>query len=335
MIDKMEKKRLAILRILQASEEPLPSSKITEELLERGYEISERTARFYLKAMDEEGLTKNLGKKGRRITQRGLEELSAARVIEKVGFLSAKIDQMTYRMNFDLSARQGTVVVNMSVMDPGRVHDNVEVIGRVFDAGYGMGRLMTLLGPGERAGDTIVPPGMVGLGTVCSITINGIMLQHGIPTHSRFGGLLEIHDHKPTRFVEIITYDGTSLDPLEIFIRSGMTDHLGVLNKGHGRVGASFREFPDASRDRVKNLARELEKTGLGAILKIGGPGQRLLEIPVGEGRMGAIVIGGLNPVAALEEMGVRVHSRALAGLLDFNRLFPYHELGTRLEKLL
>ena len=42
-------------------------------------------------------------------------------------------------------------------------------------------------------------------------------------------------DHKP------VNYDGTSIDPLEVFIRSGMTDNIGVVKTGNGRIGASFR----------------------------------------------------------------------------------------------
>ena len=58
-------------------------------------------------------------------------------------------------------------------------------------------------------------------------------------------------------------------------------------------------------------------------------------EVPVGDGRVGAIVIGGLNPVAILEESGYRVHSRAMAGLVDFTRLFPHQELEARVRKML
>jgi len=134
------------------------------------------------------------------------------------------------------------------------------------------------------------------------------------------------------RFAEIIMYDGTSLDPLEVFIASGMTDYLGAVLRGNGRIGASFREFPAVSRDLVIHLADRLETIGLGGFMRIGRPGQPLLDIPVGEGRFGAVVIGGLNPVAILEENGVKVHSRALAGLIDFGRLFHYSELEDRLR---
>ncbi|HUT55421.1 MAG TPA: NrpR regulatory domain-containing protein [bacterium] len=333
MNEKTEKKRLAILRILQEADRSLGSSRITEQLMAMGHEVSERTVRFYLLGMDRDGLTENLGKRGRVITAGGLKELGTARVFEKVGFLAAKIDQMTYRMSFDLASRTGAVVINLSMIERGKLAAAAPLMRRVFAAGYAMGRLLALLGPGERLGEVIVPEQMVGIGTVCSITLNGVLLQHGIPTTSRFGGLLELEGKKPTRFVEIITYEGTSLDPLEIFISSGMTNYLGATGSGSGRIGVGFREVPAEARDRVIELAHKLEKIGLGGFLTIGWPGRPLLEIPVSEGRVGAIVIGGLNPVAILEEAGIRQHSRALAGLTDYRNLFPFEELDERIRE--
>jgi len=55
MGEKTEKKRLAILRILQEANGPLGSSKITERLLAAHHEISERTVRLHLSNMDQEG----------------------------------------------------------------------------------------------------------------------------------------------------------------------------------------------------------------------------------------------------------------------------------------
>lgn len=334
MIDKIEKKRLAILRILQESESPIGSSKIAEQLVSMGYDVSERTIRFYLLDMDRDGLTEKIGKRCRRITESGLKELQTARVFEKVGFLAAKIDQMTYRMTFDLKNREGTLVINMSILEHHQLKEAVPLMSRVFAEGYAMGRLIGLFLPGEKIGETAVPESMIGIGTVCSITLNGVLLQHGIPTSSRFGGILELAGRKPVRFAEIINYNGTSLDPLEIFIRSGMTDYIGATETGNGRIGASFREMPAESRDKVIGLAHNLEKLGLGGFLSIGWPGQPLLEIPVNEGRIGAIVIGGLNPVAILEEKGIKVHSRALAGLAEYKKLFTYEELEGRIRQL-
>ena len=224
-----------------------------------------------------------------------------------------------------------SLVVNMSVLDRNQLRDSAPLIQRVFIEGFAMGKLMGIFYPREKLGDMTVPEGMIGVGTVCSITLNGVLLLHGIATTSSFGGLLELNHKKPIRFVEIIRYDGTSLDPLEIFIRSGMTDYTGATETGNGKIGASFREVPAESREKVIELAHELERVGLGGFMNIGWPGQPLLEIPVSEGRVGAIVIGGLNPVAILEEKGIRVHSRALAGLVNYKRLFNYKELSDRI----
>lgn len=332
MKEKAEKKRLAILRVLKEAKRPLNSSKIAMALRGFGYEISERTVRLYFQALDQDGFTTNLGRKGRAITERGLRELADSRIIEKVGFLSAKIDQLTYSMSFDLAARSGTVVINMTLMKPEQLARSLPLIYRVFEEGYAMGRFVTLFEPGERVGDIAVPEGMIGLGTVCSVTLNGVLLQNGISTNSRFGGLLEIREKSPLRFVEIINYDGTSLDPLEMFIRSGLTDYVSAVRTGNGKIGASFREFPAASRHHVEEIAHQMDEVGLGGLYRMGSPGWPLLDIPVSEGRVGAVVIGGLNPVAILEERGERIYSRALAGLVDFNRLFSYEECEDRIS---
>ncbi len=329
------KKELLILNILSNSESPLTGARIAEEISALGHEISERTVRLYLQKMAEDGLTGSNGKRGHRITEHGLAELESSKIIDKVGFLSAKIDQMTYKMTFDLNTTSGTVVINVTLVEPKQFAKNIPYISKVYADGYAMGRLITFLSPGETLGHINVPEGMIGVGTVCSITLNGILLKHGIPTNSRFGGLLELRDKKPVRFLEVIMYDATSIDPLEIFIRSGMTDYMGAIKTGNGKIGASFREFPMDSRSTVEHLAEKMKRIGLGGLVKIGMPGQSLLDIPVSEGRVGAIVIGGLNPVSILEETGVRAYSRALAGLIDFNRLFRFEEMEARIKNYL
>ena len=336
MNERSRKKVLAILRILKyAGAQPMSGADLVKALQLEGLEMSERSVRLYLELTDREKLTEPLGRRGRILTERGLQELDAARIIERLGFLSARIDQMTFRMTFDLAARTGTVVVNVTFAQARQIARYAGPITRVYEKGYAMGTLLALLGPGERCGEMLVPEGLVGFATVCSITLNGVLLKAGIPVHSRFGGLLELRGGEPTRFVEVITYDGSTIDPLEVFIRSGMTNYHGAIRDGDGRIGAGFREIPADSRERVADLARRLEAVGLGGFLQIGRPGQPLLEIPVSEGRAGAIVIGGLNPVAILEEKGERVFSRALSGLIDYSRLFHHRELRDRISAFL
>ncbi len=95
-----------------------------------------------------------------------------------------------------------------------------------------------------------IPWGYTGIGTVSSININSILLKMGIPVKSVFGGILDISEKAPVRFLEIIKYGGTSIDPLEVFIKGKMTDLAGVLKSGSGRVGASFIDSLKAAGKR-------------------------------------------------------------------------------------
>ncbi len=334
-MQKVQRHRAEILQVLSRANEPATSSQIAEHLEVAGCSLSERTVRLYLQQLDGEGLTIARGRRGHLITDEGLAELRTSLVVEGLGYLSAKIDQMTFNMSFDLATRTGSVVVNVSWVDPRRLAACAEQVCEVFGKGYAMGNRLALLAPGETLGASTVPPGHVGFCTICSITLNGVLLKHGVPTTSRFGGLLELRGGRPLRFAEVIRYDGTTIDPLEIFIRSGMTDYLGAIRDGNGLIGASFRELPADSRDLVVHMSDRLTAVGLGGLLEVGFPGRVLLGQPVNPGRIGAVIVGGLNPIAILEEMGHRVQSRALAGLLDFHRLFPFEELPKALQPYL
>ncbi len=176
-------------------------------------------------------------------------------------------------------------------------------------------------------GDVLVPKGMVGFGTVCSVTINGIFLKAGIPVHSRFGGVVETINGMPRRFVSLISYEGSSLDPLEIFIKSGMTDVSSAAAGKAGRILASFREIPVVCLEKAKKLSRAMADRGIRGLLLIGSPNTPLLEVPVGIDKVGIVVVGGLNPVALLEEKGIPTESKAMSSLYDYSRLISFSDV--------
>lgn len=332
---RQEKKYELILQILRDASGPLTSRQIAEVLFVSGNEVSERSVRMYLKQMEEDGLLERRGRRGCILNDDGIAATRSMRMVQRVGLLSARIDQMTYRMTFDLERRIGDVVVNMSVLPPQQLSEYFDEIAEVFRQSYAVGDRLALLTPGEVVGEVEVSEGNVGFCTVCSVTLNGILLKHGIPTHSRFGGLLAVRDGRAERFLELIEYEGTSIDPLEVFIRSGMTDYRGAIKTGTGRIGASFREFPAESREIVHTVSQRMREIGLNTVMEIGHPGQPVLGIPVSDGRVGAIVIGGLNPIAILEEEGFRVESRALSGLLEYSRLIRCTDAASVLNRLM
>jgi len=324
MNKRSERKIISILQILQENNSPTGSTVIALRLKELGFDLSERTVRYYLQIMDQGGLTKNFGKKGRIITSKGLEELNSAFVYEKVGFIASKIDTLTYQMDFSPQKLNGSIILNLTTFRSHFLFKALEQIKSVFHAGLGMGRYLIIGKPGTIINNTIIEPDQVAIGTVCSVTINGIFLKKGINTTSRFGGVLEISNGHPLRFTEIINYNGTTIDPLEIFIKGGMTSIKKAIHTGNGKIGASFRELPSIALPKVEKIKKKLDEIGLGGILMIGKPGQPLLDIPVPKGRVGMIVAGGLNPIAAIEESGIPTKNAALKLLFDFNKMIPF-----------
>ncbi len=296
-------------------------------LHEMGFNLSERMIRYYLQKLDQDGLTHNIGKKGRIITSKGINELKSAFVFEKVGFIASKIDTLAYKMDFSLKEKIGFIILNLTTFHSHFLHKAFREMEPVFKRGFCMGDYLTIAYPGDTIGNIKIDPDKIAIGTVCSVTLNGILLKKGIYTTSRFGGVLEISDGLPYRFTEIINYDGTSIDPLEIFIKGKMTGVLDAVRTGNGKIGAGFREFPSIALQKVKKIKRQLDEMGLGGILLIGNPGQPLLDIPVPDGRVGMIVAGGLNPIAAVEESGIPTENSALKLLYDFNKMVPYTDV--------
>ncbi len=322
----MNKIMFAILRILDKRADAVGSSELAEELLSHGIELSERTVRYYLKLLDERGLTEVLGKRGRTITARGREELDNAFVSERLNFIISRIDSLAYLTDFNPDDMRGRIILNISFFPERRLRDALRVMLPVFSSPYVMSDRIVLAKGGERIGDIRVPADTVGLGTVCSITLNGIFLKAGIPVTSRYGGVVEMRDGELWRFTSLIGYEGSSLDPLEIFIRSRMTDVLGLVRDGSGKVLGSFREIPVVSLREAENLRDKMARRGLGGRIVFGKPNQPLLDIPVGADRVGMIVVGGLNPIAAAHEAGIHTETMAMSALYDYGDLMRFND---------
>jgi hypothetical protein len=97
-----EKTKATILKVLNDAGEPMGASHIAAGLLSMGVDLHPRTVRFYLFQLDERGFTRLVSRRrGRRITERGREELARTNVMDKVGIVAAKIDMLGYRMSFD------------------------------------------------------------------------------------------------------------------------------------------------------------------------------------------------------------------------------------------
>lgn len=316
----MEHKVNAILKIVSESNEPIGSAEISDKLKKLGIRLSERTVRYHLKHLSEEGLLKGIWKEGRMITSKGEEELHDSMVFEKVGLMSSRIENMSYKMDFDLYEKTGSVILNISLFKASDFKRALEAMAVVFEKKLTTGDLVAVVGEGEELGGIMVPAGKIAFGTLCIVNLNGILLKHSIPVESKFGGVLQIENSKPLRFTDIIEYAGTTLDPHEIFMKSKMTSVQQACG-GSGKILAGLREIPAASANEAEAIIRKIDSAGIGRALMIGKSGQMILGIPVRVDRVGIVVPGGLNPIAAAEEAGIEAESRALTALVDYKRL--------------
>ena len=322
-----ERKIVSILKVLSESSEPLGSITIARELERHGIFLSERAVRYHLRITDERGYTQPLGRDGRMITPQGLEELRMALAPDQVGFILEKLELLAFGTTFDPQKRTGELPVNTSLFDKDRFPQALAAMRDAFKAGLCVSELVATASEGERLGGVVVPSGKIGFSTVCSVVINGVLLKSGVPIESRFGGVLEIRDSKPRRFVAIINYGGTSLDPSEQYIRAGMTSVGDASRTGNGKILANFREIPAPSRSIVEEVITRLKEAGIGGVYALGNTSEPVCQIAIGLNRVGVVLLGGMNPVAAAVEAGVEVENIAESGMIDFEQLVSVWQL--------
>ncbi len=324
----VERKTLSILKVLAGEDEPMGSIVIARKLKDLGIDLGERAVRYHLRMMDEQGLTSLAGRRdGRVITPLGRRELKQGMVRDKVGFALSRIELLAFRTTFDLEKRTGMVPVNITVFRRSDFQKALRIMKQVMDSRLTVSRLVSVGRAGEKIGDFIVPAESVGLATVCSIVVNGTLLKAGIPMDSKFGGLLQMQNGEPLRFVELIHYAGCSLDPSEIFIKAGMTSVSHTVKTGSGNILANFREIPSICRPIAHDVVSRLARAGINGVLLFGSVSEAVCEVTVELNRVGIVLLGGLNPVAAVEESGIQVESHAMSTVVDYKELTGFEEL--------
>ena len=130
-----EKKVITILRVLSESSDPLGSITIARELERYGIFLSERAVRYHLKITDERGYTESLGRDGRMITPRGIEELKVALAPDQVGFILEKLELLAFRTTFDPVKKTGKVATNTSIIDKTNFKKALSTMKEAFKAG--------------------------------------------------------------------------------------------------------------------------------------------------------------------------------------------------------
>ena len=337
---------LAALRD-QPWKELVTSRDLLEILGSQGLEWSERTLRLYLAEMADIGLIERHGRRGYRLAPAGADVARELTISRRLGSILYHMEETVCRVGgdggFDLTRGTGLVSINAYVIPLAVLAPLQDDLDAVFRAGLAVGSRVLFAAPGEDILGREVPAGCVGLGTMCSLTLAGMLLRRGVPTHPIFGGLLQMHNREPAHFLEMIRYDATSLSPNEVFIRANFTSVSQAARGGSGAITASFREVPMGALANLRAVHDDCRRSGFQGILHVGRPGQPVLNIPVHEGRVGLILATGLNPLASLWERDHRVlqdgaarleGSRPMVGPAPYEQLISLDEFRRRVAEL-
>jgi len=252
------RKAIEILRILSEFDSPVGSTLLKRELRKRGFLLSERTVRYHLLLLEAKGFLLGHNRRGRTITPKGLEELSRALASQRLGFTTTRFMSLAYSATYDPAIDSGTVVANVSIIDKHLHNKTLETVKALHEINLLSAPYIKLLDENEEYHDISVPKGKFALFTVCNLTLDSILIHSGVPLFFEYGGLVQVVNRKPIRFVEIISYEGTTIPPLEVFVYKKMTSISRILKTGSGMLLATMREIPaeDSRKTKEKGMGR-------------------------------------------------------------------------------
>jgi repressor of nif and glnA expression len=238
-----------------------------------------------------------------------------------IQFTSAKIEDLMFRTTFDPVTREGKVIVNLSIINKKDLEDVMGIFEMAINSGLSVSPYIRVLHEGDNIEGISVGPDQVGFLTVCSITIDGVLLKKGVLVNPRFGGLVEIKNGTPLRFTNVLTYHSTTIDPLEVLMSQEVTSVTEMLKTGSGKILANLREAPLAARDDIDRILSDMMDAGITGILEVGEPNTRILDVAVERDHLGIVVIGGTNPMAIVQEHGIGIKLNAMSNVVDIKEL--------------
>lgn len=263
--------------------------------------------RYHLQILEAKGFLLGHNRRGRTITQLGLEELSRSLATQRLGFTTTRFMSLAYSATYDPTKDSGSVVANVSILDKSLQEKTIETMKALQNMNLLSAPYIKMLNEKEEYCDISVPKDKFALFTVCNLTLDSILIHSGIPLFFKYGGLVQVVNQNPIRFVEIISYEGTTIPPLEVFVYRKMTSISRILKTGSGMLLATLREIPSEARERTVKILEDQQKKGWGGVLVVGEPNEPVLGIPIGMDRFGICMVGGIVPGAAMVEEGDQI----------------------------
>jgi repressor of nif and glnA expression len=186
-----------------------------------------------------------------------------------------------------------------------------------YNGGLSVSPFLQVYQAGETIGGLEIGKDQAGLASMCSITIDGILLKSGVLTNPKFGGVVQIRNGLPVRFTDVLTYSSTTIDPLEVLMSQDITAVRRMLHTGSGKILANLREVHISARDEIDTILYGIMDSGISGILEVGEPNTRVLDVPVERDHLGVVVLGGTNPMAIMKEEGIDIRTNVMSTIAD------------------
>ncbi|AEH61582.1 Protein of unknown function DUF128 [Methanosalsum zhilinae DSM 4017] len=245
----------------------------------------------------------------------------------RLQFTSSKIEDLMYRTTFDPKSGDGDLIVNLSLFREEDLEDVLNIFKTTISSGLAVSPYVKMLHCGDTIAGYRIEEGMAGIATVCSITIDGILLKSGVLVKPHFGGLVQIRDGMPVRFTDVLRYASTTIDPLEVLMSQEVTSVTRMLRTGSGKILANLRGAPMIAREKVESVLADMMDAGISGILEVGEPNTRILDVSVERDHFGIVVIGGTNPMAVVQESGIYIRTNAMSTLIGIDEMRPIGEI--------
>lgn len=236
-------------------------------------------------------------------------------------FTNHRIEEYALRVTYRPEEETGKIIYNLSLIESRDLEFALSILKEAHNTGITISDRIRVAGSGEQVDGYPVPDGQYGICTMCSITLDALLLQHGIPLNPIGGGVVEVEGRMAQRFTSMLLYRDTTLDPLEVLISQEATSILNVMRHGNGSILANIRECHMEAEPLVGTVLDELSAIGFSGILDVGAPNAPLLGVPVSPQYVGVAIVGGTNAMAAVREAGKPVVTRALKGLMDIREM--------------
>ena len=234
---------------------------------------------------------------------------------KKTPFILTKSLNRMNQVDYDIETNEGNIVANISYLDRLDLDDALTIMKRTYK------NLPKYMNPLFNIVDHPSDESKVGIATVCSLSIDGILINNGIMSTPRYGGLLELG--KPPLFVEMISYDGSSIDPHKIFIFKNLTQIS--KRKNPKKILASIKEVPYIARPECEAILDKINENGF-PIFKVGKPRELVYNAKVDNYNFGIVTGSGLNSIAAIKEKGIAIEAKAVETILPIEDMSLIYE---------